>query len=543
MDRTDQTLGVENNIGEKKINELLFAPLYTINHPNYLIENNKNAGITPILLSKSPEWQGEGKANLLFTLKDSIKWSDGSAITTDDVQYTFERLKEATGSPKFKSTVSKLTFQKVDDQKFLIKSSEDNAKMLYKLNFQPIPKDYFEYANNTGLIANKKSAKPMVSSGLFKFEEGKVDNPDTKKSEEVDNPIKINDENRTVALTKNNYNNYPNNLNNIKTDKYYLKKYDTKEISTDENIISIQNGILNSEVDIFTNEITLGEDQEFNLSQGRQATNTYISMYMNMQSNATGFLVNKSLRKYITCNMSKFADEQLSTKYNRVSNNRIVTPLELGVESALECPEDINTVLDSEFYTIAQDENSKQILLSDLPLELNIVTFEDNLDIADSLENYFKTTVGIPLNIIFETDEVINRLSKRDYHIALLPNTITSRDIFDTFHSTAQNLSAINLNNKKEVEDLNFNETLQKYSESDLQDQASKTKIVEFFEDQNILINLYQKTKQINYSDKLIDFEQNISEDIASNDQNFYAKAKWYTDTKRVFRLNNKKEE
>src|ERR1700754_1557009 len=51
-----------------------------------------NAKETPMLAS-SYEWSADQKT-VTFTIRDGVKWSDGQALTADDVAYTYEIMKK-----------------------------------------------------------------------------------------------------------------------------------------------------------------------------------------------------------------------------------------------------------------------------------------------------------------------------------------------------------------------------------------------------------------------------------------------------------------
>jgi Bacterial extracellular solute-binding proteins, family 5 Middle. len=374
---------------ETRIATLLFYPLYKVDYPDYLA-SQENPKITPILLEKAPEWLDYNNENpqnryklLRFTLKEGLKWSNGSEITTDDIEYTVERLREDRGNSSFREILRKLEFEKLNKRDFIFRSKESNPGLIYALNFQPIPQKYFNFLSTAELLVDNRSRKPMVTSGLFKFPEGLVQHPNESKTMLVDNPIRDSEgRNMILVLERNSVQNYdqPTLVQN-----YIFTRYDSLLEIPNQTGFSLEKGAISGRVDFFTRSVTANPTTELSseniqkflkLNQKVLPTNTYYIAFFNtelgIRQNYTGYLINKSLRRYIACYL---LDYQPNTKYanfvDLIPKDKRLVPPQLNVSYLPENCDRREAELDS-FYSINKDERTgiKKVLLEGKEIRL-----------------------------------------------------------------------------------------------------------------------------------------------------------------------------
>jgi peptide/nickel transport system substrate-binding protein len=106
------------------------------------------------------DWKLDGTA-WVFTLRDGVKWHDGSAFTADDVKYTFERaLDPATGSFAVPFIGDKATVDVVDP-------------LTVKVNLPAVNASYPDLMTAVSIVkkdsGETNKAKP-IGTGPFKFE-------------------------------------------------------------------------------------------------------------------------------------------------------------------------------------------------------------------------------------------------------------------------------------------------------------------------------------------------------------------------------------
>ncbi|MDR1300748.1 MAG: ABC transporter substrate-binding protein [Candidatus Nomurabacteria bacterium] len=104
-----------------------------------------------------------------FTLKEDLLWSDGEKITTDDVIFTLNSIK----NPQVKSTqyrnFAKLTVTKLDERKFSIKTSMSMMILLDLLTIGIMPQHQFTEVEAERLRDSMYSVMPAVSGPYAYF--------------------------------------------------------------------------------------------------------------------------------------------------------------------------------------------------------------------------------------------------------------------------------------------------------------------------------------------------------------------------------------
>jgi Bacterial extracellular solute-binding proteins, family 5 Middle len=551
LDRADSTTNTENNLAEKKINSLIYAPLYTIEYPNFLTDKVKDPTIKPVLLKKVPEWldlneqQPENRfKKLSFEIRDDIVWSDGKKITLDDIEYTFDRLKDSKGSPDFRNIFSEVTLQRENVTTFTLLAVRSKPELYYLSNFSPISKAYFENQGNESLYITAKSFQPQVTSGRFYFPERAKD-PDSKKNDDVENPIKKNQVNQTVVLKRSKNNTNYKDLPQVYLDQYVIKRYDSVfESKQSVDAPNLVKGALNQEVDLFSRSFDQGVSVDSekirsttSLNQSLVDTNKYLSMYLNIKKGPTGFLVNQSLRKYITCNLLNYENKEFEQYFTRVPKEKQVIPLEFGEDFTPDCGTDFEKLLDP-VYVISKDEKNglKRITIGEggTPVRLTVIGLQENILLLTSIQNYFLTTLGIPVDLVTNADSVFQSLQDKEYHIALLPNFVYSRDVYNLFEAKEQNLVSVPSNDR--ISSYEVNKNLLLFSRSGLKDAAARAKLVEFFSKELVTVNLYQVKQEVNYSKKITTFKEALPNFIPSFQDIYILIPNWYSETKRVLK-------
>ena len=153
----------------------------------YLLNNDAEGEVTEGL-AKMPEVSDDG---LTYTikLKDNLKWSDGSKLTTKDVAFTIKLICDGgydgpldlvNGKTKIKGakeyqegTASDISgIEIVDDQTMKITLVEKTSSAIYDLGgFMPMPESYYgkDYKQGSTDSIKALNEKPEVSSGPYKF--------------------------------------------------------------------------------------------------------------------------------------------------------------------------------------------------------------------------------------------------------------------------------------------------------------------------------------------------------------------------------------
>jgi Bacterial extracellular solute-binding proteins, family 5 Middle len=547
IDRTDPNLGRENNIPEKKVNAFLYLPLYTVSFPNFLVNNKDDPTIKPILLAEAPKWQDSNSPDLAqrykrleMKLRNDLKWSNNTPITLGDIQYSFERLKEPKGNPEFREIFQNVTFEKTDEYSFVLVSAESNPTMLYKSNFSPVSQSYFDSKNTEGISFDKRSARPEVTSGAYTMP-STVDNPETARKEDISNPITKGDQFVTVILKNSNNDNYRKIFGESANLEYVMiKRFDrVAEGSSDQLILS--EAAAEKSIDLYErsyeSDFSLQPSRVSELLRLRQKqvpTNTFLTMFYNIKRGPTGYLINQSLRKYITCNLLQYTNPSAQKYLIEINKDRRILPIQFGDFTTIDCGADYAKLLDSN-YDLISDPVSKQkqvVIKGGQKIELEVIGFQENNAVLSDLRQYFESTIGIPLTVITAEKDVEQRLIDKNYNIALLAHSVTSRDISENYSAKKRDLSSIPGNDR--VTQYKFNENLDQYTTSNATDKNAKAQLTDFFTREIVSLNLYQYQSEYNYSPTLKNFEETLPVLSSGNTQIELSVGKWYINTKRV---------
>ncbi len=557
---SDQTFKLFNPVlelsgeGERKVANLLYHPLYEVDFPDYLNSTTQDISFKPILLSKTPQWQDLENKNtedrykiLRFELRKDIKWSDQSEITLDDIEYTFERLKENTSNSQFRDIFSKVELVKVSKYEFDLRSSTPNPQLINVANFSPIPATFFEKQTIDKLYNNFNSSKPLVTSGYFTFTKDKVKDPNKNTGTLLDNPIKEDgvDGYNTVVLSKNPV---QNAREGVKIDKYIIQKYTNLFDIGGTNVDSIERASKNQKVDLFTRSLgpnTSPASAELNsklgLNQKVIGTNVYYEAFLNIRR--SDVFLNYSLRKYLICSLINFNINQ--TTYQGIENipkNKRVLPIQIGAEFTPECPENNKDILDNKTYKLEEDTktNIKKVLVCGRkcnPInKLTLIGFEDSNSLLVELQAFLRD-IGMPADLITGNDEVQKKLGNKEYSIAFLPINLVSKDPYPLYGMKGRDLIQFRANNQKEIVDSKIEDTLYKYSTSGLTDQESKDKLTDFFSKEFVGLNLFRSLKEINYSDRVGGLNSSMPSFSINSNEVYSLIASWYVDTKREWKF------
>jgi ABC-type transport system substrate-binding protein len=117
---------------------------------------------SPVLASKVVV--SKDRKETLYELNSGARWSDGTPVTSDDVEFTFRKIMD----PKVDAAVLRgffegVTFRKVDGRKFSFQVAEPKFNTLSVLNgFTPVQKKQFE--KEADLNKSKEGMRPVGNS-------------------------------------------------------------------------------------------------------------------------------------------------------------------------------------------------------------------------------------------------------------------------------------------------------------------------------------------------------------------------------------------
>lgn len=544
----------QNSEAERKINTLLYLPLYTVTYPDYSSINDGNVPqpfITPILLSEEPSWVDSEDKNienryqrLRFTLRDDIYWSDNTKITYRDIEYTFDRLKEEKGNSQFRELLNSVTLEPVSGNKsqFDLVSKVSNYQLLYTANFSPISRDFFENITTDRLTTDSRSFRPTKTSGYFVFEDKLVLDPDAPgSSQKRENPIRDQKTNaiQTIILNRNtvqntSYTTYP--------DTYIIRNFNTLVDTPGTNTESLAKAAKAGNVDLVTrtlapNSKILPQEIKSTTSLQQQVigTNTYYTLFLNIRVN--DLFINQGLRKYVICSFANMnVNDDLSDLVDNLPRQKRILPLQLGLEQDPDCPADPATTLDNRVYKIENDQKSgfKRVLLFGQPFSITLVGVEESEPLLSRVQRFF-LDIGIPADVIKNPADVNQALRNKTYNAAFLPITLASADPYTLYGASGQNFSEISKNNRG-ARDLETEANLKAYSLSGLSDSAARDKLVTFFAQEYSSLSLFKGKSEVNFSNRIKGIAENIPPFITFPEQFYSNSPLWAQKTRREWK-------
>ena len=131
--------------------EWIYLPLFDLDPDTY--------ETFPVLAEKVDV--SKDKKEYTYSLNAKARWSDGTAVTADDVEFTFNKLMD----PKVEAAVQRgfyenVTFQKIDALHFKFKTTSPKFNTLEALNsFSPVQKKQFELVEDFN--RTKENLRPI----------------------------------------------------------------------------------------------------------------------------------------------------------------------------------------------------------------------------------------------------------------------------------------------------------------------------------------------------------------------------------------------
>lgn len=167
---------LEESQYDSDVNDAIWAPLLEVNYDGTIIEG----------LAYLPEVSEDGKT-YTFTLKDGIKWQDGTPITSQDFEFTFKYIMDKTYTGRFEreslnvlgweayrdgTSTNIEGFKIIDDNKFSVTVDNPNAKTLtyFSKDLKPLAKHVYgaDYVQGNAKDLDKFNRNPF-GNGAYKF--------------------------------------------------------------------------------------------------------------------------------------------------------------------------------------------------------------------------------------------------------------------------------------------------------------------------------------------------------------------------------------
>ncbi len=228
---------------EKILARLLFANLVSPDESG----NEKGQ------LAKSVSMDETGKVWTL-TLRDGLKWSDGEAITADDVIFTTGLIRDSSAKTTVAVNFSGVKIEKIDEKTVRFSLPSVYTDFIDSLEFPLIPAHSFTDVKPALVYENAFSTKPVVS-GPFVLNAMQAGN--------------ANDSYSQIVYLNRNENYF---RQNSKLDSFTLKVY----ASTDDIVTALKSGNVNA-----TASLSSGTDIASNINHRSSLLNAGVYAFLN----------------------------------------------------------------------------------------------------------------------------------------------------------------------------------------------------------------------------------------------------------------------
>lgn len=164
----------EESAYDADINDAMWAPLLEVGYDGLMVSG----------IAEMPEVSEDGK-KYTFTLKEGVKWQDGTPITSEDIEFTFKILMDKTYTGRFERENLDVVgwkdyrdgvtdyiagFEIIDDRTFSITLNSANGKNIYYFNVKPLAKHIYgvDYVQGNAKDLEKYHRTPF-GNGAYKF--------------------------------------------------------------------------------------------------------------------------------------------------------------------------------------------------------------------------------------------------------------------------------------------------------------------------------------------------------------------------------------
>ncbi len=446
----------------------------------------------------------ESYQNWTIRLKENLFWSDGKKITSDDVIFTINKIKEAENNSPLYNFWKNISAQRTSELELILKFPEKYSFTPEIIsNFFILPKHIFADVPVSNWQLSDYNLKP-ISNGPYKF-----------KSINILKNGFISD----IFLEANSYAvNYP-----------YIKELNIKFYTNKESLLKDFN---NGQINVFI------EDSQENISKIKIPHNqidfnlsNYYAIFINQAQNLA--LKDQSVREALSISINK---ENLIKNILKNYTIEANSPLPWIYNPSQNYNKDLaKKILEDNGWKL-NNENiyEKQIKNETIKLSFDLIT--PNIDFleqtAEEIKNQWKE-IGIEINIVkLPIEEIIeNNIKNRNYQMLLFGNLIyPPTNLYPFWHSSFVFWPGLNLSlyKNENVDNILYNI----YTNRNInQDDIKKT--IELITNDYPAIFLYSQKQSLITSKNI----RNINSFLISNESEMFKNIKdWYIKTKRVFK-------
>lgn len=380
---------------DSDISSLIYSSLFQYNE-NGVLEND---------LVDFFEVKNEGK-EYLIKIKDNVYWHDGSNLTTDDIVFTFNLIKDENYRSPLRNSLVGVEVEKIDNVFVKFTLTEAYAPFPSLLSFGILPKSLWEN-NSPDSIALSDLNLKAVGSGPFKFK-----SIVKTKSGDI----------REYVLESNN--NYYKQEAYLKTIKFifYPSKQEAIKALNDKQVLGLS-------------ALSYNEESELLAKNSLQIRNL-------IETQSISLFFNENNNEALKDKQSRLA---LSKAINK---EQLVADIFNNVYRPINSPFLSETLLNKDGAFVsnyAPQEAKESIGDKEIKLVLTVVDVGSNLAVAEKIKSYWQS-VGVETEIkTVNGDQIADIIKNRDFQVLLYGQDLGGDpDIYAFWHSS-QIASGLNL--------------------------------------------------------------------------------------------------
>ena len=360
-----------------------------------------------------------------FTIRDNIRWHDGTKLTVDDVLFTFELLQKGATRSALRGWDT-VTIKKVDDKTISFTVSSIIAAFPHAIASVPIlPKHTLESVSPSNLLESDFSKQPI---GTGPFVVRLIQEVDPNKSEKV------------ILLDSN-----PDYFKGRpQLDRFELHTY----ASTNDLAKALKNSEISGASGLESRQIENLADNKYSVVAQPVAGGVY-TLFNTIKEPLNDKRVRKALQLSLDTGLvrKKLALEVPAMDYP-LTNQQVATGITTKVDSINVAR--ANELLDEAGYSVVDGVRTK----GGKPLTLSMVTVQGEYEqILPTLVDQWKQ-IGVEVTTtVYDPTDVTQRfvqdiLQARNYDILVYPITVGGdMDVYAYWHSSQANARSFNFSN------------------------------------------------------------------------------------------------
>jgi hypothetical protein len=384
------------NSVEERITNMLYMPLYVIENPKFGSSNISKVN-TSYLIDRYIWSSDKPEQVVTFKLKPNLKFSNGDALTSEDVKYTFDAIKtNKSTNKKYRQAFQDLELKIVNDLEYEVSSATARPTMLYDLDFSPVSKKYMSLVPIDNLFNSEQTTTPKVTSGFYQISKSQLIDKDYSFKFQSPNPI-VGKE--TINLLKLDKYNSSNSSLHAASPYWVFKKYDTTQATSTLKRVSIESDIKLNNVDLFIrsydeNPVNPERPEEIKktlaLKQDFINSDRFLNFYFNTKPeiSRTKPSTQLALRNFINC---KLVNNTFPNWYfENTPKERKSYPIQINSNQPV--PDCSKELPDTQFKT--DKDSTLAFNTADSNLTLKVINLGYETELEKFLPSIFESKLG-----------------------------------------------------------------------------------------------------------------------------------------------------